>query len=552
MGVVPTSLAQLACSSPCLHAPASAHPPQGSPELNPAGVPYGFFHLPLPGVPRRLAAGYPLLLDVRLSAQRAAQALDYLSRGSYLSAALTKCVCFACCYTCVRVCVRVWTGTTRVAGSACELSLPACPPFPRPTPLASSLPFPQPYSRSLEATLVFYSADAAVFGVWSASFTWQDSGVIHATARLLGLPAISYGEALSRLDVKAFQRRLLPDLALLLLIACYCLLAGWDAYHTLAEQAALRRERRRLKEKWEQIHEGREKGLGLAAGWQDSDSARGESAAGMGTGTGGASAFVVAAAQMLARTADGKAEGASSGLLPPPPDRTPPPRSTQQLVLAAGGPQAVAEAVEAAAEGAQAWGRDPTASTPAASAPPAGRQHQQGARGGILHGGLPAAAANHDMDTDGRRHRRHSRWGSRSLAAAAGPNAKANGSGGGSRRGTSGAADRGVHYRPAMSVLWLCYEAVVCGLMAAALGVFFTYAIRLSVKDDFTAGWVVVVGGGWWVVVVGGGVKEVGGELVVSWVAGVQGGRGAAARVCGASGQCVSDAYHTRAIHRPS
>ncbi|KAG2422398.1 hypothetical protein HYH02_015446 [Chlamydomonas schloesseri] len=44
----------------------------------------------------------------------------------------------------------------------------------------------------------------------------------------------------------------------------------------------------------------------------------------------------------------------------------------------------------------------------------------------------------------------------------------------------------GVSFRN--NVLRLCYEAVICGLMAAAVGVFFTYAIHLSSKDSFTAG----------------------------------------------------------------
>ncbi|KAG2447259.1 hypothetical protein HYH02_007999 [Chlamydomonas schloesseri] len=155
---------------------------EGSPEMHADGIPYGFFHLPLPGADH-LAPGYPVLLDVRLSAQRAAQALDYLSRGAYLSATLTK---------------------------------------------------------SLEAMLVFYSADAAVFGVWSASFRWIKSGAIEATYKLVTLPAISYGKALSRLDVITSTKRLLSDVVLLLLIICFCLLAGWDMHCTLAAQARLR------------------------------------------------------------------------------------------------------------------------------------------------------------------------------------------------------------------------------------------------------------------------------------------------------------------------
>lgn len=60
---------------------------QGSVELNPAGVPYGFFHQPLG---RRFPDGYPVLLDTRLSALRAEQALLFLRDGRYLSTTLTK------------------------------------------------------------------------------------------------------------------------------------------------------------------------------------------------------------------------------------------------------------------------------------------------------------------------------------------------------------------------------------------------------------------------------------------------------------------------------
>ncbi len=51
------------------------------------GVPYGFFHHPLD---RRFPDGYPVLLDTRLSALRAEQALLFLRDGRYLSPTLTK------------------------------------------------------------------------------------------------------------------------------------------------------------------------------------------------------------------------------------------------------------------------------------------------------------------------------------------------------------------------------------------------------------------------------------------------------------------------------
>jgi hypothetical protein len=60
---------------------------QGSLELNPGGLPYGFFHQPA----GRLAPGYPLVLDTHLSAKRAEQAITYIRDGGYLSETLTKC-----------------------------------------------------------------------------------------------------------------------------------------------------------------------------------------------------------------------------------------------------------------------------------------------------------------------------------------------------------------------------------------------------------------------------------------------------------------------------
>lgn len=59
---------------------------QGSPELNPGGLPYGFFYQPA----GRLPAGYPLVFDTHLSAKRAEQAITYIRDGGYLSETVTK------------------------------------------------------------------------------------------------------------------------------------------------------------------------------------------------------------------------------------------------------------------------------------------------------------------------------------------------------------------------------------------------------------------------------------------------------------------------------
>lgn len=42
-------------------------------------------------------------------------------------------------------------------------------------------------------------------------------------------------------------------------------------------------------------------------------------------------------------------------------------------------------------------------------------------------------------------------------------------------------------YRSRMSLFWLIYKALIYALMAAAIATFYAYAVRLSVKDDFTA-----------------------------------------------------------------
>ncbi len=40
-------------------------------------------------------------------------------------------------------------------------------------------------------------------------------------------------------------------------------------------------------------------------------------------------------------------------------------------------------------------------------------------------------------------------------------------------------------YRPRMSARWVAYEAVLCCLMVAAVAVFYAYAVRLSVREEF-------------------------------------------------------------------
>ncbi|KAG2491872.1 hypothetical protein HYH03_009825 [Edaphochlamys debaryana] len=167
---------------------------QGSPEMNPVNVPFGFFHQPLEGFPD----GYPVLMDTRLSAKRAAEAIQYVKDGGFLSASLTK---------------------------------------------------------SLRAQVVTYNPDAQVFGYWRVDFDWQDSGVVVGTTRLLGLPAIIYGDSQHQVQARQFvpdfllARQFVPDFFLVLLVAVYMMLTAWDVYTQLQMQR-LRKENRSRLSRW--------------------------------------------------------------------------------------------------------------------------------------------------------------------------------------------------------------------------------------------------------------------------------------------------------------
>ena len=51
--------------------------------------------------------------------------------------------------------------------------------------------------RRLTVSMLLYNAEASVFGFWSLRFAWLDSGDIRVDRlQLLGLPALSYGDAL--------------------------------------------------------------------------------------------------------------------------------------------------------------------------------------------------------------------------------------------------------------------------------------------------------------------------------------------------------------------
>ncbi|PNH11248.1 hypothetical protein TSOC_001938, partial [Tetrabaena socialis] len=153
---------------------------EGSPDLTPGGLPYGFYHEAL----EQFEPGYPVMFDTRLSAKRASQAITFVRDGGYLSATLTK---------------------------------------------------------SLRTQIVTFNPDAQVFGYWRLDFTWLDSGVIVATSQMLGLPAISYGQQITNLQITQF----LPDFFLVLLIIGYVGMTASDIYNQLAIQRARRQLHRR-------------------------------------------------------------------------------------------------------------------------------------------------------------------------------------------------------------------------------------------------------------------------------------------------------------------
>lgn len=49
-------------------------------------MPYGFFHIPLPG----FLPGYPVVMENGLSARRTAEFLTYMLDGGYLNKVLSK------------------------------------------------------------------------------------------------------------------------------------------------------------------------------------------------------------------------------------------------------------------------------------------------------------------------------------------------------------------------------------------------------------------------------------------------------------------------------
>ncbi|KAG1675992.1 hypothetical protein FOA52_014236 [Chlamydomonas sp. UWO 241] len=147
----------------------------GSPEVNNVtGIPFGFFHTPLKG----FDDGYPLLFDTHVSEKRIVDLLHYVQDGGMLSTQLT---------------------------------------------------------RSMTLQMVTYNPEAVVFGYFSATFTWIDSGVISMTSKLMALPAVEYHHVISS---GQFQT-LLPDMFLVILVVAYIALTSWDIVASLRSQRKL-------------------------------------------------------------------------------------------------------------------------------------------------------------------------------------------------------------------------------------------------------------------------------------------------------------------------
>ncbi|KAG2454830.1 hypothetical protein HYH02_000662 [Chlamydomonas schloesseri] len=353
----------------------------GSAEVNLAGLPHGFFHEPMSA--EGFSAGYPVLLDTRLSARRAEQALQFIRDGGYLSATLT---------------------------------------------------------RTLRASLITYNADAAVFGTWRLDLRWVDSGVIEGTTRLLGLPAIRYGEAIKHVQVKRFTY----DFLLICLIVGYFCMTCYDIAMQLRAQRwarALRQHRaEREAKRQDELHGGDQRQL-LASG----QTKRGLS------------------------------------------------RILRHTISAAGGRVAPEPAAAAAA-------------APELLGPAGLFQHferQQVGTGAGATAGIDGAG-NHDWvaraGSSGSAHR-----------TGGGAVAEAWSDGGGYGRAPEGhnseAEDQeedmqaegsfeildkvgNLHlrkYAPRMGPKMVLYEAAICALMAAAVATYYTYTVRLSVREDFSA-----------------------------------------------------------------
>ncbi|KAG1660944.1 hypothetical protein FOA52_005525, partial [Chlamydomonas sp. UWO 241] len=147
----------------------------GNPEVNNVtGMPFGFFHTPLKG----FADGYPLLFDTHVSEKRIVDLLHYVQDGGMLSAQLT---------------------------------------------------------RSMTLQMVMYNPQAVVFGYFSATFSWIDSGVISMTHKLMALPAVEYSHGVATGQLQT----LLPDIFLILLVVAYIALTSWDIFASLRSQRKL-------------------------------------------------------------------------------------------------------------------------------------------------------------------------------------------------------------------------------------------------------------------------------------------------------------------------
>ncbi|PNH05934.1 hypothetical protein TSOC_007762, partial [Tetrabaena socialis] len=133
-------------------------------QLAAGGMPYGFFHAPLPG----FQDGYPLVVDTALGAKRAAEIVAYLRDGAYLSASRTS---------------------------------------------------------TLSAHLVTLNPALSVLGYLRLDLVWRGDGRIPGRLAFSGMPTLPYSKGGL---AGATATQLLTDIALLSLVILYLVLAVID------------------------------------------------------------------------------------------------------------------------------------------------------------------------------------------------------------------------------------------------------------------------------------------------------------------------------------
>ena len=138
----------------------------GALQMSPTGAPYGFFYEPLGGGPE---PGYPLLLEINVSEDRASLLWAFVQQGHYLYSA---------------------------------------------------------YTQKLVVRVAAFNVGMRALALWQGSFSWAMSGGIQATFGLRVLPYRDY--TASGLQQPGQLSSLALDLALLALVLLYCAQTGVD------------------------------------------------------------------------------------------------------------------------------------------------------------------------------------------------------------------------------------------------------------------------------------------------------------------------------------